>query len=93
MWELYAMWSWFLVFAADELFESSTAAAFATFAVIAVGAVGCWAGGGPERQLGPRADCRGDDGGLGSLRADDRRRGRDLDDRRQSFWRSSGASR
>jgi MFS family permease len=45
MWELYAMWSWFLVFAADELFDSQTAAAFATFAVIGVGAIGCWAGG------------------------------------------------
>ncbi len=45
MWELYAMWSWFVVFAADELFASRTAAAFATFAVIGVGAIGCWAGG------------------------------------------------
>jgi MFS family permease len=45
MWELYAMWSWFLVFARDELFASHTWAAFATFAVIGFGAVGCWAGG------------------------------------------------
>jgi MFS family permease len=45
MWELYAMWSWFLVFAADRLFASRTDAAFATFAVIGIGAVGCWAGG------------------------------------------------
>jgi MFS family permease len=45
MWELYAMWSWFLIFAGDELFASGTAAAFATFAVIGVGAVGCWIGG------------------------------------------------
>ena len=45
MWELYAMWSWFLIFAGDELFASGTAAAFATFAVIGFGAVGCWVGG------------------------------------------------
>jgi MFS family permease len=45
MWELYAMWSWFLVFAADRLFASRTDAAFATFAVIGIGAIGCWAGG------------------------------------------------
>jgi MFS family permease len=45
MWELYAMWSWFLVFASDRLFASQTAAAFATFAVIGIGAIGCWAGG------------------------------------------------
>lgn len=45
MWELYAMWSWFLVFASDRLFASHKAAAFATFAVIGIGALGCWAGG------------------------------------------------
>ena len=45
MWELYAMWSWFLVFADQVLFSSRTVAAFVTFAVIAVGAPGCWAGG------------------------------------------------
>jgi MFS family permease len=45
MWELYAMWSWFLVFADEQLFASRTAAALATFAVIGVGAIGCWAGG------------------------------------------------
>jgi hypothetical protein len=37
MWELYAMWSWFLVFAAERLFASSSTAASATFAVIGVG--------------------------------------------------------
>jgi MFS family permease len=45
MWELYAMWSWFLVFAADRLFASNTSAALATFAVIGIGGAGCWAGG------------------------------------------------
>jgi MFS family permease len=45
MWELYAMWAWFAVFAADELFTSETHAALATFAVVGAGAVGCIAGG------------------------------------------------
>jgi MFS family permease len=45
MWELYAMWSWFLVFAGEKLFASQTVAALVTFGVIAVGAPGCWAGG------------------------------------------------
>ena len=45
MWELYAMWAWFLVFATDTLFASRTAAALTTFAVIGVGALGCVAGG------------------------------------------------
>ncbi len=45
MWELYAMWTWFLVFAADELFSSTADAAYATFAVIAAGGLGCVAGG------------------------------------------------
>jgi MFS family permease len=45
MWELYAMWSWFLVFAGDELYADRTDAALVTFAVIAVGGVGCLAGG------------------------------------------------
>ena len=45
MWELYAMWSWFLAFAGDELYADRTNAAFATFAVIAVGGLGCLAGG------------------------------------------------
>ncbi len=44
MWELYAMWAWFVVFYATAV-DSGTAAAYATFAVIAVGALGCWAGG------------------------------------------------
>ena len=50
MWELYAMWSWFLVFYADvlafhEVAGAERKAAFATFAVIAAGAIGCWLGG------------------------------------------------
>lgn len=49
MWELYAMWTWFLVFFSDELTARGTsvgsAAAYATFAVIAVGGLGCWVGG------------------------------------------------
>jgi MFS family permease len=44
MWELYAMWAWFVVFYSTAV-ESGAAAAYATFAVIAAGAVGCWAGG------------------------------------------------
>jgi MFS family permease len=44
MWELYAMWAWFVVFASDQLF-SSRAAAYATFAVIGAGGLGCWVGG------------------------------------------------
>ncbi|HYO45600.1 MAG TPA: MFS transporter [Gemmatimonadota bacterium] len=50
MWELYAMWAWFGSFYAAVLAAHGAArplegAAFATFAVIAAGGVGCWAGG------------------------------------------------
>jgi MFS family permease len=50
MWELYAMWAWFLAFATDSLVQSGhpnarQTAALATFAVIGIGAVGCWLGG------------------------------------------------
>jgi MFS family permease len=44
MWELYAMWAWFLVFF-REASGAGAGAAFATFAVIAIGGVGCWVGG------------------------------------------------
>jgi MFS family permease len=53
MWELYAMWTWFAVFFADVLgrrgaiFNAApqAEAALGTFAVIGIGAVGCWAAG------------------------------------------------
>jgi MFS family permease len=44
MWELYAMWAWFLVFF-SAVSSDERGAAYATFAVIGVGAVGCWVGG------------------------------------------------
>jgi MFS family permease len=49
MWELYAMWAWFLVFFRASLTESGSGdgafAATATFAVIGIGALGCYVGG------------------------------------------------
>jgi MFS family permease len=49
MWELFAMYAWFLVFFRDQLTsqggEVGSSAAFATFAVIAIGGAGCWVGG------------------------------------------------
>jgi len=49
MWELFAMYAWFLVFFSEALAAQGIAGgptgAYATFSVIAVGGVGCWAGG------------------------------------------------
>lgn len=49
MWELYAMWAWFLVFFRDALsargVEPGATPAYATFAVIGTGGLGCWVGG------------------------------------------------
>ena len=49
MWELYAMWAWFLVFFRSSLESSGTQdgafAAAATFGVIGIGALGCYVGG------------------------------------------------
>ena len=44
MWELYALWAWFVVFYSVAV-DDGAGAAYATFAVIGVGAIGCWVGG------------------------------------------------
>ncbi|CAN5685784.1 MFS transporter [soil metagenome] len=44
MWELFAMWTWFVVFFTDVV-GPGPRAAYATFAVIGIGALGCWVGG------------------------------------------------
>src|SRR6266511_82828 len=41
MWELYAMWAWFLLFFRDGHGASASGAAYATFFAIAIGALGC----------------------------------------------------
>jgi MFS family permease len=49
MWELYAMWAWFLTFSQMAFIElnidSPSAASFFTFAAIGIGALGCIVGG------------------------------------------------
>lgn len=49
MWELFAMYAWFLAFFSDQLVARGASigsgAAYATFGVIAVGGLGCWVGG------------------------------------------------
>ena len=49
MWELFAMWAWLVAFFTAKLESSgstsTSAAPLATFAVIAIGAAGCWVGG------------------------------------------------
>jgi MFS family permease len=49
MWELFAVYAWFLVFFSDHLLERGTSvgssAAFATFAFFSAGGLGCWVGG------------------------------------------------
>ena len=49
MWELFAMYAWFVVFFSDELVDrgasAGSTAAYATFAVISAGGLGCWVGG------------------------------------------------
>jgi MFS family permease len=49
MWELFAMYAWFLLFFSEALrargVSVGSAAAYATFAVISIGALGCWVGG------------------------------------------------
>jgi MFS family permease len=45
MWELYAAWTWFVVFAGEELYADGSDAALAAFAMIGAGGLGCVAGG------------------------------------------------
>lgn len=47
MWELYAMWAWVGIFLAESFARAGRGGdpSAATFAVIASGALGCWAGG------------------------------------------------
>ena len=61
MWELYAMWTWIAAFLAASL-EAHGGGSYvglgpsgATFLVVALGALGCWAGGGASDRWGRTA--------------------------------------
>lgn len=59
MWELYAMWGWFLAFVSGALAQAGLSgggmASTLTFAVIAIGAVGCIIGGWMADRIGRTA--------------------------------------
>jgi len=63
MWELYAMWAWFLAFATAALSGgadvSVPAASVLTFCVVAVGAIGCLIGGVLSDRIGRTATTAG----------------------------------
>ncbi|ACL55833.1 MFS transporter [Methylobacterium nodulans] len=63
MWELYAMWSWFLAFAAHALPRSGLTdpklPSLATFGVVAIGVVGCLLGGVLADRIGRTATTAG----------------------------------
>jgi MFS family permease len=52
MWELYAMWAWFLLFFREGHGAGGEAAAYATFAAIGVGGFGCVAAGAISDRVG-----------------------------------------